>query len=268
MVERGDGAGLAVEPVQAAGSSALAVGSTLTATRRRISLCSHRYTWPMPPEPSVSSTLYLPMVKRCHLPWRNCSAWKYVSRPSRTSRPASLLGSVGSFPCCGELVDVGPEPRLRPRPRFSGRDPAIPGRWRVRASSGPLRASGRVRGRIAIAVLREGPITTRHVQDLVSFCRGIRCSPSPVSVPSFGRNASGPAIDTFNFRLVRLAEVIRRDYGRTHGREEECNRYTEQNIPVGFWGRGGVAWGAGCFSCVSVFFAAAFGGRGRIGRVA
>ncbi len=30
----------------------------------------------MPPEPSFSSTLYLPMVKRRHLPWMRCSAWK------------------------------------------------------------------------------------------------------------------------------------------------------------------------------------------------
>src|SRR5437867_10223243 len=52
----------------------------------------------MPPEPRRSSTLYLPMVKRRHLPRRNCSAWKCVRMPSRTRIPASLPGSAVRFP--------------------------------------------------------------------------------------------------------------------------------------------------------------------------
>ena len=40
----------------------------------------------MPPAPSRSSTLYLPMVKPRHLPWRNCSAWNWVTRPAATSK--------------------------------------------------------------------------------------------------------------------------------------------------------------------------------------
>ena len=66
----------------------------------------------MPPEPRRSSTLYLPMVKRRHLPWRNCSAWKWVSRPSRTRTPASLPGSAGRAPAARSLSQVRVEALL------------------------------------------------------------------------------------------------------------------------------------------------------------
>ena len=76
VIEAAGGPGLAVEAAECGGSSAFAGGSTFTATRRRMNMCSHRNTWPMPPKPSVSRSLYLPIVKPRHLPSRNCSAWK------------------------------------------------------------------------------------------------------------------------------------------------------------------------------------------------
>src|SRR5437588_630236 len=50
----------------------------------------------MPPAPSCSRTLYLPMVKPRHLPAMNCCAWKCVSMPSRTSSPANLPAYPGA----------------------------------------------------------------------------------------------------------------------------------------------------------------------------
>ncbi len=38
------------------GWAAVSGGSTLRATRRESMVCSARYTWPMPPEPSDSRT--------------------------------------------------------------------------------------------------------------------------------------------------------------------------------------------------------------------
>src|SRR5262245_16478245 len=52
----------------------------------------------MPPEPSCSSTRYLPMVKRRHLPCMNCWAWKLVISPSRTRIKARAPGSGGRAP--------------------------------------------------------------------------------------------------------------------------------------------------------------------------
>src|SRR5579862_2345201 len=74
------------------------------ARMQRISLCSHKKTVPMPPEPSRSRTLYLPMLKRRHLPCIRCSAWKMVKTPSRTICPASLDGSAGRLPAARSLA--------------------------------------------------------------------------------------------------------------------------------------------------------------------
>src|SRR5437899_923664 len=62
------------------------------ATRRRMKVCSHRKTWPIPPTPMRSRSLNLPSVKPFHLPSRNCSPWKKVISPSRTIAATGIFG--------------------------------------------------------------------------------------------------------------------------------------------------------------------------------
>ena len=120
VVEGGDGAGLAVEAFEADGSSALAVGSTLTATRRRISLCSHRYTWPMPPDAEPLQHLVLADGEALPLALQELLGLEVGEEPSRTSRPGELARVGWQIADCRstELLDVGREASLRRRPRF------------------------------------------------------------------------------------------------------------------------------------------------------
>ena len=78
---------------------------------------------PMPPEPSCSSTLYLPMVKRRHLPSMNCSAWaKFSPYLHFGSYYRARKGGVASF-SFAEL----PQSPLRYRPEIA--PPRKPPHW-------------------------------------------------------------------------------------------------------------------------------------------
>ena len=66
----------------------------------------------MPPEPRRSSTLYLPMVKRRHLPWQELLGLE-VGEQAVADQQAGELGRLGGQGAGGaQLVEVGVEALL------------------------------------------------------------------------------------------------------------------------------------------------------------
>ncbi len=91
VVEAAEGAHLAEEPRP----DPPAVGrTTLTAARRPSVRCRARNTWPMPPRPTRSRSVYEPTKSRCPCPRRSHRPWSGVSHRRRTSSAVNVLSQV------------------------------------------------------------------------------------------------------------------------------------------------------------------------------